>query len=287
MRRPIPTDRLIELDDQQRGLSSGQVQAQRSRYGMNNLLGTAPGGWRELLRDTLKDPMLWFLIGTSALFALIGDTREAVILLVALIPLLGMDAFLHRRTQASTEGLSGRLATHATVMRDDRLQTLPATELVPGDLVEVGAGDAFPADAIVLSGETLQVDESALTGEAYPVRKRAIGPDMASSTPLLDEEYWGFAGTRLLTGTARLRVVYTGAETLYGEIVRSALSGSHDRTPLQRAISNLVGVLVVAALLLCLTLAYVRWQQGHGLVDALLSAVTLAVAALPEEFPVV
>ena len=237
MRRPIPTDRLIELDDQQRGLSAGEVQAQRSRYGTNNLLGAAPGGWRELLRDTLKDPMLWFLIGTSALFALIGDTREAVILLVALIPLLGMDAFLHRRTQASTEGLSGRLATHATVMRDDRLQTLPATELVPGDLVEVGAGDAFPADAIVLSGEALQVDESALTGEAYPVRKRAIGPGMARSTPLLDEEYWCFAGTRLLTGTARLRVVYTGA----GDLVwRDRALGPERQprpTPLQRAIA--------------------------------------------------
>lgn len=287
MRRPIPTDRLAGLDDRTRGLSAGEVQARRGRYGTNNLLGTVPGGWRELLRDTLKDPMLWFLIGTSALFALIGDTRESVILLLALIPLLGMDAFLHRRTQASTEGLSGRLATHATVMRDDRLQSLPVTELVPGDLVEVLAGGLFPADAVVLSGEALQVDESALTGEAYPVRKRAIESGMAGSAPLVDEEHWGFAGTRLLTGPARLRVIYTGAETLYGEIVRSALSGSHDRTPLQRAISDLVGVLVVAALLLCLTLAYVRWQQGHGLVDALLSAVTLAVAALPEEFPVV
>ncbi|ABI60486.1 cation-translocating P-type ATPase [Nitrosomonas eutropha] len=287
MRRFIPADRLIELDDQQCGLSAAEVQAQRARYGTNNVLGVAPGGWRELLRDTLKDPMLWFLIGTSALFALIGDTREAVILLVALFPLIGMDAFLHRRTRASTEGLSGRLAPLATVMRDDQLETIPAADLVPGDLIEVGAGGSFPADAIVLTGEALQVDESALTGEVYPVRKHPIEPQAAGSTPLVDEEYWGLAGTRLLTGTARLRVVYTGAETLYGEIVRSALSSSHDRTPLQRAVSNLVGVLVVAALLLCLTLAYVRWQQGHGLVDALLSAITLAVAALPEEFPAV
>lgn len=287
MRRPIRTERLIALEDRQRWLSVGEVQALRGRYGTNNLLGTSPGGWRDLLRDTVKDPMLWFLIGTSALFALIGDMREAVILLIALIPLMGMDAFLHRRTQASTEGLSGRLATRAMVMRDGRFQELPATDLVPGDLIEVSAGESFPADAVVLSGETLQVDESALTGEAYPVRKRAIGPDIARLMPLVDEEHWGFAGTRLLTGSARLRVIYTGADTLYGEIVRSAMRGSHDRTPLQRAIGNLVGVLVVAALLLCLTLAFVRWQQGHGLVDALLSAVTLAVAALPEEFPVV
>ncbi|MEZ5598576.1 MAG: cation-transporting P-type ATPase [Pseudomonadales bacterium] len=268
-------------------MTADDVAERRSRYGRNDVLGTTSGGWHELLRDTLGDPMLWFLVGTSALFALIGETREAVILLLALIPLLGMDAFLHRRTQASTEGLNKYLATHATVVRDDRLQTVEATDLVPGDLVVVAAGQSFPADAVVLSGDMLQVDESALTGEAYPVRKHAFERRMAGYTEPVDEEHWAFAGVRLLTGTARLRVVYTGAESLYGGIVRSVLKGRHGRTPLQQAISGLVGVLVAAALFLCLALAYVRWQQGYGLVDALLSAVTLAIAALPEEFPVV
>src|SRR5690606_31087922 len=98
---------------------------------------------------------------------------------------------------------------------------------------------------------------------------------------------WAFAGTRLLTGKARIRLVHTGRETLYGEIVRSALQGAHARTPLQAAVANLVGVLLVAALIMCVILAAIRLSQGHGWVDAALSAVTLAVAALPEEFPVV
>jgi Ca2+-transporting ATPase len=103
---------------------------------------------------------------------------------------------------------------------------------------------------------------------------------------MVNGAHWGFAGTRLLTGAARLRVVFTGGETLYGEIVRTAAGGARARTPLQGALARLVSVLLVAATALCLLLAAVRLWQGHGWLDAFLSAVTLAVAALPEEFPV-
>ncbi|MCA9506744.1 MAG: cation-transporting P-type ATPase, partial [Myxococcales bacterium] len=97
----------------------------------------------------------------------------------------------------------------------------------------------------------------------------------------------GFAGTRALTGTARVRVVWTGGDTLYGEIVQAATRGDPVRTPLQRAVASLVQVLLVGAAIVCVALALVRWLQGFGIVDALISALTLAVAALPEEFPVV
>jgi Ca2+-transporting ATPase len=157
---------------------------------------------------------------------------------------------------------------------------------VPGDLVDVRSGESFPADGLVIGGENIQVDESALTGESLPVRKQAFVAD-GPAEPLVDTVHWGAAGTRLLTGHARVRIAYTGAETLYGEIVRLALQGSHARTPLQRAIGRLVAILLTAAVLMCLLLAAIRLYQGFGVVDALLSAVTLAVAALPEEFPVV
>lgn len=89
------------------------------------------------------------------------------------------------------------------------------------------------------------------------------------------------AGTRLLKGTAKVRILFTGAETLYGEIVRFGPTGHASRTPLQSAVDNLVAILLSVAAVICLGLAWVRWEQGHGLLDALLSAVTLAVAALP------
>jgi Ca2+-transporting ATPase len=199
-----------------------------------------------------------------------------------------MDAYLHRRTQSTTAGLSERLASQARVVRDGATVAIAAVDLVPGDLVMVGEGESFPADGLIVSGDGLQVDESALTGEAMPVHKRAIDKLASANEEVsVDSIYWGSAGTRLLTGRVSLRIIYTGANTLYGQIVRSARAGSFERTPLQLAISALVSVLVVIAIILCFALAGIRYYQGYGLLDAALSAVTLAIAALPEEFPVV
>jgi Ca2+-transporting ATPase len=288
MLRSVPLQRLTGLVSSEQGLTAPEAAARRAQYGTNLIIEKIDSGWLPLLRETVKDPMLWFLLGTSLLFGIVGEYTEAVILLVAMIPFFGMDAFLHRRTQASVEGLSGRLAYQSTVIRDGTEQRLAASELVPGDLVIVAANEAFPADGLIVHAETLQVDESALTGEAYPVRKKVLPlltpyDDVAK----VDGVHWGLAGTRALTGSARVRIVYTGGETLYGEIVRSAVSGSHERTPLQQAVANLVTLLVIAAAVVCVILAWVRYSQGHGLLDAILSALTLAVAALPEEFPVV
>jgi Ca2+-transporting ATPase len=236
--------------------------------------------------------MLWFLVGTGALYALIGQLAESLTLLASILPLIAMDAVLHRRTQASTQGLRSRLASRALVVRAGATVEIPVEGVVPGDLAVIRAGSPFPADGIVIAGDELQADESALSGEAYPVRKRPFddAETLDSSdgrTRAVDTEHWGHAGTRLLTGTATLRVLLTGGETLYGEIVRSARSGTRAPTPLQRAVGSLVRVLLAAAAVLCVILAAVRLRQGFGWVDALVSAVTLAVAALPEEFPVV
>jgi P-type Ca2+ transporter type 2C len=267
-------------------LTAEEAASRRSAFGLNDILGDRVSGWGAVAHDTARDPMVWFLAATAMLFALLGDYAEAGVLGLALLPIAGMDAYLHRRTQASTEELAGRLATTARVLREGSLAQLAAVDLVPGDLVFVGEGDAFPADGILVVCENSQADESALTGEAMPVRKHAFEGTLAGEQTSVDNDYWGSAGTRLLTGEARLRVVFTGSETLYGEIVRSAREGQHERTPLQTAIGTLVTELVAIALVVCVALGVTRYLQGFGLLDAFLSAVTLAVAALPEEFPV-
>jgi len=288
MRRAAPKSKTEGLLDGDRGLSTGEAAQRRSLFGDNDILGTRPTGWHDVARDTAKDPMLWFLALTSALFAAVGNYTEALVMALAAIPLLGMDAFLHRRTQSSTQSLRDRLAERASVLRDGSWNEISAVELVPGDLARVTAGESFPADGLIVLGSALQADESALTGESFPVSKSVLPKmDEREEQPLVDERHWGLAGTRLLTGEARVRIVDTGAATLYGEIVRAAVSTAHARTPLQQAIANLVKWLLVAAATLCLALAWIRFSQGHGLVDALVSAVTLAVAALPEEFPIV
>ena len=288
MRRLVQTNKIGGPLEGEAGLSSSEVEQRRALHGYNEIVENRPTGWRDVFRDTIKDPMIWFLAATSALFAIVGDFTEALIMAGAMVPLVGMDAFLHRRTQASTQGLSSRLAERATVMRDAVWSEIPSIELVPGDLVAVTPGSSFPADGLIVGGDSLQADESTLTGEAFPVGKVVMrGALPAVAEVPIDGKHWGFAGTRLLTGEARVRIVDTGAATVYGEIVRSAVRGAHARTPLQRAIANLVTMLLAVAGALCLALAYTRFRQGHGILDALVSAVTLAVAALPEEFPIV
>lgn len=291
MRRAVPAARLRGAGSSPRGLGLEEVHARRARHGDNAILDVPARAWRALARETARDPMLWFLAGVSALYAVVGQRTESLILLAAIAPLVVMDVILHRRVSASTEGLQGRLAATARVIRDGAETDVPAIDLVPGDLVVVGAGAPLPADGLVEAGQALYADESALTGEAEAVAKRAVDTAALASAEgdevFVDGEAWAFAGTRLLTNEALVRVVFTGGETLYGEIVRSATRGSRARTPLQLAVDRLVSVLVVAAALVCALVAVVRLRQGFGWLDALVSAATLATAALPEEFPLV
>lgn len=305
MRRALPTARLPEAWLSKLGLAAAEADARRRRYGANDIVEAPPSALWGVARDAAKDPMLWFLAGTSALYAAVGQGVEALTLLAAIVPLAGMDVFLHRRTRAATEGLASRLAVSARVVRDGAPREVPARDVVAGDLALVGPGEPFPADGVIVAGTELQADESTLTGEAYPVAKRPMtdgatlhlqqatheasraGGPRYNGEVFVEHEHWGFAGTRLLTGSAALRVAFTGGETVYGEIVRSATLGARARTPLQRAIASLVAVLVTVASVLCLIMAWARLRQGYGWVDALVSAVTLATAALPEEFPVV
>lgn len=230
--------------------------------------------------------MLWFLIGCSALFALVKDFKQATILLIAAIPLLGMDAFLHWRTSNATRRLKSHFSSTAMVIRDDVEIRLPVDQIVPEDLVRIAVGTAFPADGIIVDGKDIQIDESALTGEAMPVPKRAINKIDQRKVPISDEQ-WGFSGTVLLTGHALLRVMYTGRQSLYGEIINSVVITQHQRTPLQKAVARLILKLVIAASILSAILAISRYVQGFGIVDALFSAAIFAVGALPDEFPVV
>ena len=115
--RTLPLERLNQLWDSERGLTTEEAAARRAKYGTNDIVESTPHPWWGLLQETAKDPMLWFFAGTSALYAIVGQQTEALTLLVAILPLIGMDVYLHRRTQASTEGLKSRLATTATNVR--------------------------------------------------------------------------------------------------------------------------------------------------------------------------
>lgn len=286
MPRGLPDDRLEGLLGSHAGLSAAQAQERRLRYGPNDILQERQSPWLVIAANTAADPMVWFLLAAAGLFGWLGEAAEAAALGLAIVPVIGMDAFLHWRTHASTEGLRRQLASHAIVLRDGVECHMPASELVPGDLVNLRSGDWAPADGFVETGDRLQVDESSLTGEAMPVRKTTLATLPADLSRIADDSRV-FAGTRLLAGSASLRIAFTGRETVYGQIASAARREGREMTPLQRAITRLVGALLVIALVACVLLAVTRLIQGHGPVDAFISAATLGVAALPEEFPVV
>lgn len=288
MRRKIAWSRIKDSASAEWSLDNKDVSRRRNRYGLNDIAGIKVNVWYELIINTMTDPMIWFLLITSVLFASLNNYHEATILGLAIIPLVGMDAFLHWRTQSSTQSLIGHLATSVRVIRSGKELCIPSVELVPGDLVMIQAGEIIPADGLILTAENIQIEESSLTGESVPVVKRTgTSLQLTHKDSPVDSSYWGFAGTKILTGHGLLRVVFTGKETLYGQIVHSALATAKEKTPLQAALGTLVFQLIGIAGFLCLLLAAVRIIQGFGLIDAILSAATLAVAALPDEFPLV
>lgn len=290
MQRKVSFRNLVGLVGRPRGLDEKEVSKQRSKFGTNEIVERVGSPLLELIVDTLKDPMVWFLVSISAVFYFIGEFTESLILILATLPLIFMDAFLHFRTQASTAGLRSQLSSKVTLLREGKQVIVDSLDIVPGDLVMLSGKNLFlPADGHWEEADSLQVDESVLTGEAFPVKKTSIDfdPFVDSGEALVDTSILGFAGTRVLTGKGVLRVLSTGKSTSYGEIVQSVVTISHERTPLQSAILELTRLLVYASVILCLAIAAIRFYQGHGWLDALLSAAVLAVAALPEEFPVV
>ena len=288
MRRKIAWSRIKDSTSTEWSLDNEDVIRRRNQYGLNDIAGIKVNVWYELIINTMTDPMIWFLLITSILFACLNNYREAIILGLAIIPLMGMDAFLHWRTQSSTQSLIGQLATSVSVIRSGTVIRIPAIELVPGDLVLIQSGDPIPADGLILAADNVQIEESSLTGESIPVTKNTgLSLQVTHNDNPVDSSYWGFAGTKILTGHGLLRVVFTGKETLYGQIVHSALATAKEKTPLQEALSKLVFQLIGIASFLCVILAAVRIVQGFGVTDAILSAATLAVAALPDEFPIV
>ncbi len=290
MKKKISFENIKDVQRGHQGLNLDEVEKQRRRFGLNEIVEVAGNPWLDLALETLKDPMIWFLVGIGSVFFMVGEAREGLTLFIAILPLLFMDAILHRRTQASTRTLKSQLASEVRVIRQGQEQFVKSHELVPGDLVRISSGEHLPADGFFEETEGLQVDEAILTGEAFPIVKSPLVVDASFKDKddiLVETRHLGHAGTRVLTGKALLRILYTGRRTSYGEIVDSVARLPHERTPLQKSITKLVQVLVYSAGVFCLLLAAVRMYQGYGWLDALLSAATLAVAAIPEEFPVV
>ena len=288
MAQPQPIS--VEPSDLQvnpsRGLSSEEAVARLSRYGPNLLAPEAAGSrWRRFVR-VLGDPMVIILLVAGFLFLGLGQTTNGIIILVAVAPVIVVDVILELRAERTLQRLRELASPRALVRRDGKEIVVPAEQLVPGDVLLLQEGDVVAADGVVESESNLQMDESALTGESLPVPKTGVGWP-ALGLALENREPRVYAGTTVLAGRATVIVTATGSRTEYGAIGAMVAQAIPQATPLQRAIANLVWVLGGVAVVASLAVAGFELARGSGLVNALLAGVSLAIAAIPEEFAVV
>ena len=286
----LPGQVLSELDtDPKRGLSAAQAQRRLAQHGPNRLERAGRRGLASRLLDQFKDPMVLVLLAAAALSLLSTggeDWVEAVIILVIVLVNACISISQENSAEKALEALQRMSAPLAKVIRDGRLDRLDTEALVPGDLIVLEAGDLVPADARILECANLKADESAITGESVPVSKQAV-PSLPEDTPLGDRRNMVVASTVITNGRATCVVTATGMDTEVGRIARLLTDAPESATPLQRRLAEISKTLSFLCLSVCAVMFGVGLLYGKQLLSMFISAVSLAVAAIPEGLPAI
>jgi Ca2+-transporting ATPase len=257
------------------GLSPDEIGSRLRQYGPNTLPSDpGPGIGRRVL-EQLRDPMILLLLVAGLLAVLIGEPVDAAIILAVVLVNTGVGVGQQVRAERALAALGRMAAPTASVIRGGQRVRIPAAEVVPGDLVLVEAGDVVPADAIVVEAVRLAVDQSALTGESVPIPKE-LGADTAL-----------YAGSVITGGRGRAVVERTGRDSALGRIAALMRTVSAPATPLQRRLARLSRTLTWVVLVLCGVVAVSGLVRGLEPGDMALTAISLAVAAVPESLPAV
>jgi len=278
---------LRRLDtDRVRGLSAPEVLRRRELWGENRLATEAGARPLALLARQFTDLMIVVLIVAAVVAGLIGEALDAIAILV-IVMLNAIIGFIQEyRAERALMVLQELTAPHVRVLREGQRTRVAETELVPGDLVLLDAGNVVPADLRVIDTPGLTVDAAALTGESVPVVKVAGGP-LAPDIPLGERTNLAHKGTHVTSGSARCVVVATGPETELGRIAELMRESKRPRTPLQRRLARFGRRLSAAAIAICVLILVTGLARGEPPLLMLLTAVSLAVAAIPEALPAV
>ncbi|WP_406351478.1 HAD-IC family P-type ATPase [Streptomyces sp. NBC_01635] len=283
-----PTDATARLEvDPGAGLSSDEAARRLAEHGPNQL-DEAPREprWRAFLRQ-FQDLLIIILLVAAVVSLVVSQEWETPIAIAVVVLLNATIGFVQEsRAEAALDALREMTVTHATVRRDGRLMQLDAGELVPGDVVTLAPGDRVPADGRLLTSASLEVQESVLTGEAQAVAKDA-GAEVAEDAPLADRATAVFMNTAVTRGRGEVTVTATGMSTETGRIADMLHSAKPGPTPLQRQIDTLSRTLALIAGLVIALVFVLGLVRGQDFGDLFISAVSLAVAAIPEGLPAV
>ena len=275
-----------------RGLSGGQVEVLREEYGLNEIPEKKSANIFIRYLAQFNDFMIIVLLAAAAVSFLISlaaghnDFIDSIIILaiVMLNALLGL--VQESKAEKSVEALKKLTAPITKVMREGRIISIPAKELVPGDILILETGEIVPADVRLIRSVNLKAEESALTGESVPIEKEA-GYIAAENSPLGDRRNMLFSGSSITYGRGTAVVVGTGLNTEVGKIAHNIMTGTSPDTPLKKKLASTGKMLGIGALVICLGIFFLGILREQDVFEMFMTSVSLAVAAIPEGLPAI
>lgn len=268
-----------------KGLKAQDVEKQRKIYGTNEIIKKRKSNPIKKFLSVFKEPMFLLLIGAAAIYVILGEPKEACIMLVFVIFVATITFVQEWKTERTVEALKDLTSPKVKALRDGIVKTINSIELVPGDVIFLSEGERIPADAEVLDASNFSVDESALTGEAEPVFK--VKKEQAEEDSGYFKKHRIYAGTLSTFGKCTAIVINTGLNTEYGKIGKAIMDAKEKSSPLERKIHSLVKNLALLGCVLCTLVIVFSYLYTHNIINSILSGITLAMAIIPEEFPVV
>ncbi len=273
------------------GLTSAEAKTLLQKYGRNEPVPQKKQSFFVKALHIIAEPMFMLLIAAAVIYFFLGEPRDGAIMLIFVVGMITIEIVQEWKTDRTLNALKDLSAPHASVIRDGRETVVPSAELVPGDVLLIQEGVKIPADGSIIRCSDLAVDESSLTGEAEAVWKHPFDKDDVSN------DYWRrdrcYAGTLVTQGTAAVFIDKTGASTEYGKIGEHIAAAPDRPTPLEKQTGKLVRTCAAIAAVLFVLVGIVTWlnipdhSTGDRLVESILSGITLAMAMIPEEFPVI
>ncbi|WP_205007319.1 cation-translocating P-type ATPase [Sporolactobacillus spathodeae] len=282
-------DQLIEElgVDPRRGLSAAEVEVRLKKFGPNALKGKPKKSLLALFVAQLKDMLIYVLLAAAIVTIIIGEYTDAVIIVCVVLLNAVIGVFQEQKAGKALEALQQMTTPKALVRRDGEIREINAKDVVPGDVVILDAGRYIPADLRLTESANLQIEESALTGESVPSEKDASARIDDDQTPIGDQKNCAFMTTLVTYGRGEGIAVATGMATEMGKIAKELDADEETLTPLQKKLAELGKSLSVIALVICLVIFIVALIQRRNLFEMFLTAISLAVAAIPEGLPAI
>ena len=268
------------------GLSSEEVKTRRAKYGDNTLTEKKPKSIVTMFLSQFKDFMVIILLVAAVISGVLGEWSDTIIILIVVMLNAIIGVVQENKAEKSLEALKSLSSPSAKVLRNGQKVEIKSEELVPGDVMLLDAGDYVSADGVLIEGASLQIEESALTGESVPVDKNTQIPE-GEDLPLGDRLNYVFTSSLVTNGRGKVIVTETGMNTEIGNIADMLQNQEEMRTPLQDKLDQLGKMLGIGAIAICALIFAIGYFQGRDLFEMFLVAVSLAVAAIPEGLPAI